>query len=120
MRRLGLWILGAVVIGLLPVNIAYFAFLGWEKSEVAKPDTLTCELPGQDSTYTPAKWQWMPPGRVCVSDGRTFDEPGAGRALVVVVLPAALVGSIVLLARQTRRAMANTDSPDGAGVGLAV
>ena len=57
-RRLGLWVLAAVVLGLLVVNTAYFAYLRWEKSEASKTSTLTCELPGQDSTYTPAEWRW--------------------------------------------------------------
>jgi hypothetical protein len=105
MRWLLAALLGVVVSGLVFANLAVFGVLAWEKSNVSSTSDLSCELPGNDSTYTPSEWRWFPPGRACVFGGRAFDEPSWLSGVAVILFPIALAGSVVALSAQTRRAL---------------
>ena len=107
-RWLAVLVLGAVVVCVVLVSFAFFGMLAWEHSNVSSSSDTSCPVPGEDSSsnYTPSEWRWMPPGRVCVYEGTTFDGPRWTRALGVVVLPLTLVASIVVLVATTRRALA--------------
>lgn len=110
MRWLVTMVLGWIVLGLVVANFALFGLLSWEKSGVSKTSDSSCSVPGGGNSgpYTPSVWRWVPPGRVCMDQGRAFDEPGWSRAVAVIVFPAALVGSLVLLSFQARRAIADS------------
>jgi hypothetical protein len=105
MRWLLAVVLGFVVLGLFVANVALFGYLTWEKSEVSPTADTSCHrVDPQDSNYTPSKWRWIPPGRVCVDEGREFGQPTWRRVVVVIAFPLALAGSVSVLAWQIRRA----------------
>lgn len=89
MRPARVLTLGLAALVLTLANVGYFLGLQSERSQVSEEFDLSCEP--ASSTYTPSYWQWWPPGRVCVRDGATFDEPSAVRAALVVALPTGLL-----------------------------
>jgi hypothetical protein len=93
-----------VVLGLLLLNLGFFGWSAYERSEVSRID-LSCPLPGMDSQYTGSEWRWMPPGRACIFGEVAFDEPSWRRAIGVVILPVMLGLSVVVLIAQTRRTL---------------
>lgn len=47
-------------------TLAFAALLLWEAEGInGASDLNSCPVPGQDSTYAPSKWSWLPPGAVC-------------------------------------------------------
>src|SRR3954447_9823619 len=73
--------------------------------QLSRPDPvadLSCPISGVDSAYAPSEWQWWPPGRVCVDDGRKFDPPsnlGADAIVVAGVLAVGLGSATLVLLR---------------------
>ena len=96
-------VLLALVIVLALVNLGVFGWLTYERSQVSRID-LSCPLPGADSNYTGSEWRWVPPARVCVLDGATFDEPSRLRVVAVVAFPVLLCSGFVAFVVATRRA----------------
>jgi hypothetical protein len=111
-------VLGWIVLGLVLANFALFGLLSWEKSDVSTTSDPSCSVPGGDNSgpYTPSVWRWVPPGRVCMHEG-PFDEPSWSRTVAVIVFPVALVGSLVVLVAQARRAMDESRQRSGAVYG---
>jgi hypothetical protein len=119
MRWLLTLVLGAVVLVLVLANAALFGLLAGEKASVSTASDSSCPQPGMDDSgpYTPSEWRWVPPGRACIYQGHVFDEPRWTRVVAVVGLPVALVGSIVVVSAQARRAMTESRARAIAGYG---
>jgi hypothetical protein len=113
-RRLSVRLFVALLVGGLACwLLLLLALLGLERYE----GDLGCRLPGTDSEYGDASWQWLPLGTVCTDTrtGQPFNEPSwafvanvVGGAVVMVVV----VGLWVRYERRTGSALRTLE--DGA------
>lgn len=95
-RRNRLLLIGGVTWALLLLAVLAVLYPFHGQSEF----DLSCEVPGRDSNYAPSEWQWWPPGRVCVHEGRQFDRPSWRRGAAVIVLALGGTGLVVASARK--------------------
>jgi hypothetical protein len=85
------WVMGFWLVA----TLGYLAWL-WFEHRLSR-DNFNCPVPGQQSMYGAASWQWFPPGKVCSYPGSNVatQYPSDARivilafllALPVVVLP---------------------------------
>lgn len=85
-RRFGGGVLAATAVVWLLLGVGLVAVVVLDGLTL---DDSNCPVPGLDSVYGEASWQWWPPGEVCSVGGNPFTEPSALRSWL-------LVGEVVL------------------------
>jgi hypothetical protein len=108
-RRRRALVVGFAALWLIAVAI-FSSVLESEHSDVGPP-SVACPVPGDDSSTSPSRWSWIPPGEVCelpAGDVGPTDLriPFAGALLVI---PVAL---IVAWPRRPRGVDAGVNRPD--------
>jgi hypothetical protein len=83
------WIMGFWV-------VAFAGFAIWLEIEHDDFLDLSCPVPGKESSWGKASWQWFPPGQVCSFPGTDIpiQHPSVARGVVAVFL--VLVPIVVL------------------------